>query len=154
MSIKEELAAELRQAMKAGDAGRRDAIRQVETEVARAKSEPGFTGGVDDALYLKVIGSYVRKMTKVRDEYESFGERGESQAKKLGFEVEYLGRWLPKALGDEETAVIVGDAIAELGVAGDPKQSGRVIGHIMKAGRAGLDGGLVSRLVRERLGAG
>ena len=41
-------------------------------------------------------------------------------------------------------------AMAELGV-DDPKQMGRVIGHVMKS-RADLDGGLVNKLVREELG--
>ena len=59
MSIKDELADELRDAMKAKDAPRRDVIRQVETEISVARSQPGFTGDLDDDLYRQVIGSYV-----------------------------------------------------------------------------------------------
>ncbi len=154
MPIKDELSAELHAAMKAGDAGRRDAIRQVETEVAKAKSEPGFDGEVDDELYLRVIRSYVRTMAKVLAEYEGLGERGRPQAEKIGYEISYLERWLPSLLGEDETRAIVAAAVDELGVAGDPQQSGRVIGHVMKSGREGLDGALVNRLVREHLEPG
>jgi uncharacterized protein len=150
MTIKEELAAELRDAMKAGDKPRRNVIRQVETEVAMARSAPGFTGETDDELYTSVIASYVKKMAKAEAEFKAAGTRGEEQAAKLAYEVDYLSRWLPDLAGEDETRAIVSTAIAELGVT-DPKMAGRVIGHIMKSGQ-GLDGGLVSRLVREELG--
>ena len=56
MAIKDEFAAELKDALTSGDKARAAVIRQVETEVSRAKSEPGFDGEVDDSLYVKVIG--------------------------------------------------------------------------------------------------
>lgn len=151
MTIQEELMAELRDAMKSGDVRRRDAIRQVQTEVATAKSQPDFAGDVDDALYEKVIGSYVKKMDKSRQEYADLGERGAAMADKLAFEVDYLSRWLPQKLGEEETRALVKEAIDELGVEGDEKAAGRVTGHLMKTRGEDLDGGLVNRLVREEL---
>jgi uncharacterized protein YqeY len=72
-------------------------------------------------------------------------------ADKLGFEVEYLSRWLPSKLDEKATRELVKGAIAELGVAGDEKAAGRVIGHLMKTHGKDLDGGLVNRLVREEL---
>ncbi|HIE21541.1 MAG TPA: hypothetical protein EYP73_02940 [Acidimicrobiia bacterium] len=151
MTIAEELAAELRDAMKSGDRRRRDVIRQIETEVATTRTQAGFTGEVDDDLYRKVIASYVKKMEKSRQEYEGLGDRGEEMAEKLAYEVEYLSRWLPTKLGEEETRQLVVEAIAELGVAGDEKAAGRVTGHLMKTRGSDLDGGLVNRLVREEL---
>jgi uncharacterized protein YqeY len=75
-------------------------------------------------------------------------------AEKLGWEVEYLSRWLPKKLDEESTAILVRSTIEELGVAGDPKASGRVIGQIMRTHKDEVDGGLVNRLVAETLSAG
>lgn len=154
MSIQQELAAELKDAMKAKDAPRRDVIRQVETEVATAKSQPGFSGDVDDALYQKVIGSYVKKMEKTRVEYEGYGERGAEMASKLAYEVDYLSKWIPSKLDEGETKDLIRAAIAELGVEGDEKAAGQVTGHLMKTRGKDLDGGLVNRLVREELAAG
>lgn len=151
MTIAEEFAAELKDAMKSRDRARSDVIRSVQTEVARAKSEPGFTGEVDDELYGTLISAYVKKMDKARQEYLAAGERGAAQAEKLGFEVEYLARWLPDSLSEEETLSIVRDAIVATG-ASDAKEAGSVVGHIMKSGTEGLDGGLVNRLVRQELG--
>lgn len=153
MTIQEQLTAELRSAMKEKDVLRRDVIRQVQTEVATARSQPDFTGEVDDAFYERVIASYVKRMDKSREEYEALGERGETMADKLAFEVEYLSQWLPKKLDEAETRRLVVEAIEELGAAGDEKAAGRVTGHLMKSHGTDLDGGLVNRLVREELGA-
>ena len=154
MTIAEQLSVELTDAMKTKDAPRRDVIRQVQTEVATARSAADFTGQVDDAFYEKVIASYVKKMDKARAEYEDLGERGAAMAAKLAYEVDYLSRWLPKTLDEGVTRELVAAAIADLDVAGDPKAAGRVIGQLMKEHGEDLDGGLVNRLVREELGSG
>lgn len=154
MSIQEQLTEELRTAMKEKDQQRRDAIRQVQTEVATAKSQSDFSGEVDDAFYQKVIASYVKKMDKSREEYAGMGERGQAMAEKLAFEVEYLSRWLPKKLSEEETRRLVADTISELGVEGDEKAAGRVTGQLMKTRGEDLDGSLVNRVVREELTSG
>jgi uncharacterized protein YqeY len=151
MTIKDDFAQELQDAMRAQDGPRRDAIRQVETEIAVAKSQPGFEGEVDDDLYRAVIAAYVKKMDKARDEYLEIGERGAAMAEKLGYEVEYLSRWLPSKLDEAATRDLVKAAITELGVGGDEKAAGRVTGHVMKAHGKDLDGGLVNRVVREEL---
>ncbi len=137
--------------MRARDRQRADAVRLVETEVAVAKSNPGFSGEVDDALYLAVIGDIVKRNDRSRREYEALGERGAEQVAKLAAETEYLSRWLPKGLGEEETLDLVRSTIAGIG-ATDAKQVGQVIGAIMKQGIEGLDGALVNRLVRQELG--
>ena len=150
MSIEQELSEELTDALRAGDAPRKNVIRAIQTEAARAKSEPGFSGDTDDAFFVKVISSFVKKMDKSRREYEELGERGEEMAAKLGFEVEYLGRWLPKLLDEDATLILVKGAIAELD-ASDPKEAGKVVGFIMKSHKGEVDGGLVNRLVRAEL---
>jgi uncharacterized protein YqeY len=151
MTIKDDFAQELQDAMRAHDGPRRDVIRQVETEIAVAKSQPGFEGDVDDDLYRTVIATYVKKMDKARDEYLEIGERGAAMAEKLGYEVEYLSRWLPSKLDEAATRDLVKAAITELGMGGDEKAAGRVTGHVMKTHGKDLDGGMVNRVVREEL---
>jgi len=150
-SIKEQLAEELKNAMKTHDVDRRDVIRMVESEVSLAKSAAGFKGEVNDDLYRQVIASYSKKMDKARTEYLELGPRGEEMARKLGWEVEYLSQWLPTKLDQDATEALVLATISELGVAGDPKAAGRVIGQIMKSHKDEVDGGLVNRLVAAAL---
>lgn len=150
MSIQEQLAADRIAGMKSSDKATVNVVRQIDSEVALAKSAPGFAGEVDDDLYLATIAAYVKKMDKARSEYEALGERGRGQVEGLSFEIEYLSRFLPESLSEEDTRTLVRQTIAGLGV-DDPKMKGRVIGAVMAAG-AGLDGALVARLVGEELG--
>ena len=151
MSIREELNAELKDAMRAHDRNRIDVIRQINSEIDRAVTAPGFDGEADDELYLATIAAYAKKMGKALTEYEGYGDRGADAAAKLRFEVEYLGRWLPKGPTEAELAAVVDAVVAELG-ATDMKAMGQVMGQVMKS-RAGADGAVVSRLVRARLSA-
>jgi uncharacterized protein YqeY len=149
MTIEEQLAAEQKTAMKAGDRATLNVIRQVRTEVSVVKSSPGFTGEIDDDLYLSTISTYVKRMGKAKAEYEAMGERGREQADKLAFEIDYLAKFLPSKLDETATRELVEATIAEIG-ADDPKMTGRVIGAVMKKGEE-VDGALVARLVKEAL---
>ncbi len=151
MSIQEQLAADRIDAMKRGDKATVNVVRQVESEVSVAKSAPGFSGEIDDDLYMETIASYVKKMSKARSEYEELGDKGRDQAEALGFEIDYLSKYLPETLSEEDTRALVQKTIADLGV-DDPKMKGKVIGAVMGAGE-GLDGALVARLVGEELGS-
>lgn len=149
-TIKNQLAADRVSAMKSGDKATLNVVRQVESEVAVAKSAPGFSGEIDDDLYRKTIAGYVKKMDKARGEYETLGDAGRAQADSLAFEIDYLSRFLPESASEEETRSLVERTIANLGV-DDPKMKGQVIGAVMQSGEE-LDGALVARLVAEALG--
>lgn len=149
MTIEERLVAEQTAAMKGGDRPTLSVIRQVRSEVSVARSAPGFTGEVDDQLYLSTISTYVKRMGKSKTEYEALGERGREQAEKLAFEIDYLSKYLPTKLDEAATRALVAEAIEETG-ATDPKMTGQVIGEVMKSGKE-VDGALVARLVNEAL---
>ena len=150
MTIQEELAAEQKRAMKSGDKATLSVIRQIQSEVALAKSAPGFRGEVDDDLYRTTIAAFVKRMQKARAEFEAAGERGQEHVDQLTFEIDYLSQYLPQQLSEDETRDLVRATVADLGV-DDPSRSGQVIGAVMKSGAA-VDGATVSRLVREELG--
>ncbi len=147
MALIDDLSTALKDAMKAKDKPKLDAIRQVQTEVAKKKAEKGEEA--TDALVLGVISSYVKKMVKAVEEYNSLGERGIEMAAKIQFEIDYLSEWLPEQLSEEEVSKIIDDVLAELGEV-DMSQMGKIIGAVM-AKADGLDGSTVSRLVREKI---
>lgn len=152
MSIKDELHDELTDAMRSHDRNRVDVVRQITTEVAKALKAPGFEGEADDDLHKKTISAYAKKMSKALAEYERLGQGESETAAKLKFEVEYLGRWLPKALSEDELAALVDAAVVELG-ATDMKSMGQVMGHLKKT-HPEIDGAVASRLVKARLTPG
>ena len=112
MALADDLSAALKEAMKAKDKPKLDAIRQIQTEIAKKKSEKGEE--VNDELVLGVISSYVKKMAKAVDEYKSLGEKGEEMAKKIQFEIDFLTTYLPEQLSEEEVEKIVDDVFAQL----------------------------------------
>ena len=147
MALIDELSAALKEAMKAKDRPKLDAIRQVQTEIAKKKSEKGEEA--TDELVLGVISSYVKKMTKAVEEYKSLGDRGIEMAEKIQFEIDFLSGWLPEQLSEEDVAKLVDEVLADLGEV-DMSQMGRIIGAVMAKGE-GIDGSVVSKLVKEKL---
>ena len=147
MALIDDLSAALKEAMKAKDKPKLDAIRQVQTEIAKKKSEKGEEA--TDELVLGVISSYVKKMTKAVEEYKSLGDRGIEMAEKIQFEIDFLSGWLPEQLSEEEVSTIIDEVLADLGDV-DMSQMGKIIGAVM-AKADGLDGSMVSKLVREKI---
>ena len=147
MALIDELSAALKEAMKAKDKPKLDAIRQVQTEIAKKKSEKGEEA--TDELVLGVISSYVKKMTKAVEEYKSLGDRGIEMAEKIQFEIDFLSGWLPEQLSEEDVAKLVDEVLTDLGEV-DMSQMGRIIGAVMAKGE-GIDGSVVSKLVKEKL---
>ena len=147
MALADDLSTALKEAMKAKDKPKLDAIRQIQTEIAKKKSEKGEE--VNDELVLGVISSYVKKMAKAVDEYNTLGEKGEEMASKIQFEIDFLTTYLPEQLSEEELEKIVDDVLDELGDV-DMSQMGRVIGAVMAKGD-GIDGSIVSKIVKGKL---
>ena len=147
MAVTDDLSTSLKEAMKAKDKTKLNAIRQIQTEIAKKKAEKGDE--VTDELALGVISSYVKKMTKAVEEYQSLGERGVEMAEKIQFEIDFLSGWLPEQLSEEEVSKIIDEVLSEMGDV-DISQMGKIIGAVM-AKAEGLDGSVVSKLVREKI---
>ena len=147
MALADDLSSALKDAMKAKDKPKLDAIRQIQTEIAKKKAEKGEE--VNDDLVLGVLSSYVKKMIKAVEEYQSLGDRGQEMAEKIQFEIDFLSTYLPEQLSDEEVEKIVDEVLSELGDV-DISQMGRVIGAVMAKGD-GIDGSIVSKIVKDKL---
>lgn len=152
--IEQELRAELKAAMLAKDVPRREVVREIITQATKKKSEPGFSGDTDDQFYLDVMASFVKKSKKVVAEYEGYGDRGLDMIAKLTWEIEYISKWLPEKMSTAAVTDLVKAIVADLGVSGDPKAMGRVIGMVMKDHKDVVDGGELSQIVRQELGLG
>ena len=147
MALADDLSSALKDAMKAKDKPKLDAIRQIQTEIAKKKAEKGEE--VSDDLVLGVISSYVKKMIKAVEEYQSLGDRGQEMAEKIQFEIDFLRSYLPEQISEEEVEKIVDEVLSELGDV-DISQMGRVIGAVMAKGD-GIDGSVVSKIVKNKL---
>ena len=152
MSIEAQLGEMLKEAMRNKDARTADCIRMIKTKHMERRTAAGFKGPLDDALWLDVISAYQKQLRKAREEYVAVGARGADALPQIDFEIAFCARFLPKAATDDEVRAAVRETVARLGVS-DAKQSGRVVGEIMKANKGKFEAATVKRLVDEELGA-
>ena len=150
-TIESQLGDALKAGMRAKDTDRVACIRQVKARMQETVNAEGFKGEVNDALYQEVIGSYVKILKKSVDEMASAGEKTQALRDKYTAEITYLEQYLPKVLGEAKTRDIVKSILSELNVT-DPKQSGRVMGAIMKDYKGKVDPGMAKRILDELLG--
>jgi hypothetical protein len=142
----EELETEVKEAMLARDAERRDALRLILSSLRSAEKD--LQRPLSDGEELQVLQ---RERKKRIEAAEAFREGGrENQAAKEEAELAILQEFMPAPLSEDELEQIVDDAIAENG-ATSLQDLGRVMADVMPqiAGRA--DGSAVGQLVREKL---
>jgi uncharacterized protein YqeY len=151
MSIETQIGDLLKEAMRTKDQRTKDVIAMIKTKHMERRTAAGFKGPLDDSLWIDVIGAYQKQLRKVRDEYAALGDRGSEMLGQLDFEVAFCARFLPQLAGEPEVRVAVKEALSRLGTS-DPKQSGRVMGDIMKTNKGKFDPAMVKRIVEEELG--
>ena len=87
MALEQQLNDTLTQAIKAKDSKTADVVRMIKSRLGERRTAKGFSGEVDDALVLDVIGAYRKQLQKALGEFEKLGERGAAHAAQLHFEI-------------------------------------------------------------------
>jgi len=143
MSILEQIQADTREAMKAGERDRVAALRMLTDALQKDLKE----GGEDE---IAVLRRERKRRVEAADAYRDGGSAGRADAERA--EAELIDAYLPAEMSDEELGALVDAAISESGASG-PEEMGKAMGLVMGrvAGRA--DGKRVSALVKERLAA-
>ncbi len=150
MSLEQELTDRLTQAIKTKDAPTADVVRMIKTRLQERRTAKDFSGTINDAVVLEVIGAYRKLLQKAIAEYEKLGERGAEQAAKLRFEMGFCEGYLPKGLDEAAVRALVQERIRALGIA-DAKQVGRLVGDIMKTHKGQVEAADVKRMAEEML---
>ena len=146
MSLIEEIDEEIKDAMKARDSERRDALRLILD--ALQKSEKELQRPLSDEEELQVMQRERKRRIEAADAFRAGGREEQAAAEER--ELEILEEFMPEPLSEDEIEEIVDDVIAEVG-ATSMADLGRVMADVMPqiAGRA--DGSQVSQIVREKL---
>jgi uncharacterized protein YqeY len=150
MGLVEQVSEQMKAAQKAKDASRLQALRNVRAAFLNEMKKDG-SETLDDATAQTVL----RKLSKQREEsIEAFAKAGRSdRADAERAERAVIESFLPKLADEATTRAWVDAAIAETG-ATSAKDLGKVMGALMKAHKADVDGNLARRLAQERLGPG
>ena len=148
MLLREQLSADMKEAMKAREAGKLrlavirmvwSTIRNLEIDKKRELTEE------------EIAGVLAKEVKMRKDSIEEFkkGDRTDL-VEQAEMEVAILLPYLPQQMSEEEVRQVVADTIAEIG-ATSPKEMGKVMSALMPKVKGRTDGKLVNTIVRELL---
>ncbi len=146
MTLKERITEDMKAAMRAGETGKRDAIRLLLAAIKQKEVDERIV--LDDAAVLAVIDKMLKQRRDSITQYDAAGRADLADAER--FEADLLTAYMPAGLSDAEIGAAVAAAIAEAGAAG-PGDMGKVMAVLKPklAGRADMSD--VSKRVKAML---
>lgn len=145
-NIKEQLTADMKEAMKAKDTIRLNTIRMVRGAIKQQEID-----GKKELTNDDVIAVISKELKMRRDSLEEFTKAGRTDlVEKTQAEIGVLTPYLPAQLTEDEIKAIVKEAIETTGAA-SPKDMGKVMGAIMPKVKGKADGKLVNIIVKGML---
>ena len=146
MSLRERLEADMKAAMRGGDALTRDTLRMV---LATVKSRDiDSDDGVSDDEVVAIVTAARKTRRESVDQFTSAGR--DDLAEKERAEIAVLEAYLPQELDEAATKKLLEELCAELGVTARAEQ-GKVMKALMARHKGAVDGKLASRLLGELL---
>jgi uncharacterized protein YqeY len=146
-TLKEQVHEQMTAALRAGDKLRLGALRMLAAAITNREKE--ILHELSDDEVREVAGKEVKKRS---ESIEAFGSAGRTElAEKERAEREILQPFAPEQLSDAEVDALIDEAISST-EASSRKEMGAVMGAVMASAKGKVDGSLVQRKVRERLG--
>lgn len=147
--MQEQIDQDLKQALLSGDKPKAETLRGLKSALLNeAISQNARDAGLNDEQIQKVLGRESKKRQEAAELYKQGGSEERASAELA--EKAIIDSYLPEQLSEDELAKIVDEQIAAAGAA-SMQDMGKVIGAV-KAKVGGMaDGGLIARLVKERL---
>lgn len=148
MSIKDQINADLKQAMLAKDPALVEVLRGVKSALQYFAVETGPDTELSEEQILSVLKKESKKRLEAASLYEKAGDN--TRQKKELYEKDVIQKYLPEELSEEEIQKMVETAISEIGSL-EQQNMGQVIGKVKQASGGMADGAVIARLVKERL---
>ena len=145
-TLKDRLATEMREALKAQEKTRLGALRLLSAAVKNREVE--LRHELSDEEFVEVVARQVKQR---RESEEAFTNAGRDElAQHEADERAILEAYMPAQLSGEEVDALVDEALAATG-ASQPGDMGKVMGFVMQRAKGKVDGKVVQAKVRERL---
>lgn len=148
-TLKERLAGEITDALRAGEKVRLGALRMLSAAVTNREKE--LRHQLADDEIRDVAAREVKKRAESIEAFEGAGRH--ELAEKERAEQEAIAGYAPEPMGDEELDVLLDEAFAATGATSE-KELGAVMGFLMGKARGRVDGKVVQEKVRARLRQG
>jgi len=140
---------DLKKALIDGDKDKVTTLRGLKSAIQYKEVEAGKQ---DEGLADDSVIAVLKKEVKSRQESAELYKKGnaEDKAQKELDEITTIEKYLPEAMSEEQIAEIVDEIMSKMGSV-EMKQMGQIIGQVKaKAGEA-ADGGIIARIVKERI---
>lgn len=144
MSLKEQLMADLKKAMKEKDKTRKDTITMVRAAIKQKEVDERID--LTDEDVQAIISKQVKEKKKSIDEFKKGNRQDLVDA--TNAEMEILYDYLPKQLSEQELKDIVQETISRLDIH-SKKDMGRLMQDIMPRIKGQADGQTINRLAQE-----
>lgn len=146
MTLKQQISEDMKAAMRAKDSARLGAIRLLLAAIKQKEVDERIE--LDDAATIAIVEKLLKQRKDSATQYQTAGRI--DLADQENFEIGVLSTYMPQALGNEEVAALIQQALAETGAA-SARDMGKVIAWLKPklAGRA--DMAAVSGLVKQAL---
>jgi uncharacterized protein YqeY len=147
MSLTEQINNDIKEAMKAREKERLEALRDIKSKLL-LEATSGSSEGITEAIENKII----LKMHKQRmDTYAIYVEQGrEDLAADELFQAKVIEAYMPKMLSEDEIKSEVEAIIAAVGASG-PQDMGKVMGPVTKKLAGKADGKAIADMVKALL---
>ena len=146
MSLREQLDADLLEAVRSKDELRRSALRLIKASV---QSEEKSRGGV--LGYDGMVQVLSREAKRRKESIDAFREGNRPDlVEKEEAELSIIAKYLPQQLTEDEVREIARSVIEEVGASG-PGERGKVMGKLMPQVKGKADGKMVNQIVGDLL---
>ncbi|HCC84317.1 MAG TPA: glutamyl-tRNA amidotransferase [Candidatus Pacebacteria bacterium] len=142
MLLKQTLMEDMKQAMREGNALKRDTVRTIMSEVKNFEID---NGQQDDAGVQKIVAKLVKQFQDALGDFKT--AQREDLISETQTKLDILQAYLPQQMSETELQAIVAEVIA----AAPAKVMGPIIGLVMKRVAGQADGGRVSTAVKAAL---
>ena len=151
MGLREQLMADLKEAMREKDEARKRTIRSVIAALKQAETQLDSSGqraSLDDAGILALIAKQAKERQESIDAFRSGGR--EDLVAQEEVDLALLETYLPRQLNQEEVKAEAREVIDEVGASGI-QDIGKVMKPLMARLRGRADGRMANQIVRELL---
>jgi uncharacterized protein YqeY len=146
--LKGQIQEDVKTAMRARDQKRLTALRLITAAIKQVEIDQRIE--MDDKAVLAVLDKMVKQRRDSLEQYVNAGR--DDLAAQEKFELDLIAVYLPEALGDDELASLIKQAVADTG-ASSIRDMGTVMNKLREQVQGRADMKAVSSAVKEQLGA-
>ena len=148
MSISNQLATDIKNAMLAKDKDRLAALRAVKSAFLLENTKEGSSGEISDDTARQIIGKLLKQRM---DAYKIYVDQNRQDlAKEEITQAKVLEEYLPEQMNEEDLKIQLKKLIDQMG-ASSMADMGKVMGKAMGMYKGKADGSLISKTVKELL---